>query len=394
MEITRKKWLLAMVLQLIKAHDYQIVDSPFQHSQVVLRDENQEPSTVIYLLRNQGRRFEIIRLQMTDFVWRPVLTRDIRMLADAIPTIRKRLKASSLNVHNIYLTDDANALYFEEAIKEMKQLQEDSRTKLFTDTLYFIQHEVELQPDWGKLQEKLPFNEQAFIQDVSYIYNYLDIDAINREISNIGNQKEQEVRDTFHYGKPVLTYLFLLTNLIFFILLEMVGSSTDRETLIRFGALWREGILAGEYWRFFTPMFLHIGFIHMFFNSLALFFLGGLVERIYGSKKFFVIYVSAGISGTIASYLFNPFMAIDLGGVSAGASGAIFGCFGALLYFGLVNRNLFFRTLGTDIVFLLLLNLGIGFIIPMIDNYGHIGGLVGGMMLAMVVRLPNLKRST
>ncbi|WP_082407016.1 rhomboid family intramembrane serine protease [Bacillus sp. JCM 19041] len=146
-------------------------------------------------------------------------------------------------------------------------------------------------------------------------------------------------------------------------------------------------MIEGEWWRLVTSMFLHIGMLHLLFNGMALYFLGSAVEQLFGSFRFLMIYFLAGIFGSIVSFAFND-------SVSAGASGALFGCFGALLYFGLKQPNLFFRTLGRNIFFLLLFNLVLGFIVPGIDNGAHIGGLIGGFLTAVLVRMPKEKKKT
>jgi rhomboid protease GluP len=141
----------------------------------------------------------------------------------------------------------------------------------------------------------------------------------------------------------------------------------------------------GEWWRFITPVFLHIGFMHLAMNTLALYFLGMEVERIFGNLRFLVIYLFAGVTGFIASFIFSA-------NLSAGASGAIFGCFGALLYFGVIHPKLFFRTMGLNLIVVLGINLMIGFSASGIDNAGHLGGLVGGFLAAGVVHFPKKKK--
>ncbi|WP_326847727.1 rhomboid family intramembrane serine protease [Priestia endophytica] len=116
-------------------------------------------------------------------------------------------------------------------------------------------------------------------------------------------------------------------------------------------------------------------------NSIALYYVGTVVERIYGSSRFLLIYLIAGVSGTIGSFLFSPT-------ISAGASGAIFGCFGALLFFGYKSPKIFFDTLGTNVIMLVLFNIVFGFVVPGIDNAGHLGGLIGGFVAAGAVQLP------
>lgn len=175
-------------------------------------------------------------------------------------------------------------------------------------------------------------------------------------------------------------------TLIVWLLMTIYGGSTNPDTLIRFGAKDNLRILNGEYWRLITTMFLHIGGMHLWFNSTALLSIGGHVERIYGSARFLFIYLFSGISGTLASFLFSS-------AISAGASGAIFGLFGALLYFSKRNANVFGHTMGPGLITALLVNLLLGFIIPGIDNYAHIGGLIGGYLAASLMRLPKLRKS-
>ncbi|MDP4170713.1 MAG: rhomboid family intramembrane serine protease, partial [Bacillota bacterium] len=140
-----------------------------------------------------------------------------------------------------------------------------------------------------------------------------------------------------------------------------------------------------EWWRFITPIFLHIGFMHLAMNSLALYYLGTTVERIYGNARFIMIYLFAGISGSIASFIFSIYL-------SAGASGAIFGCFGALLYFGTNYPKLFFRTMGKNVLAILLINLVFDFTASGIDNAAHLGGLAGGFLATGIVHFPKRKK--
>ena len=119
---------------------------------------------------------------------------------------------------------------------------------------------------------------------------------------------------------------------LFLFLMEVAGGSTNTATLIDFGAKVNWLILQGEWWRLFTPIVLHIGILHLSMNTLALYYIGMIVEKIYGNFRFLFIYLIAGFFGTLASLLFSP-------NISAGASGAIFGCFGALLYFGSPIQN-------------------------------------------------------
>nr|WP_255534782.1 rhomboid family intramembrane serine protease [Halobacillus sp. GSS1] len=140
----------------------------------------------------------------------------------------------------------------------------------------------------------------------------------------------------------------------------------------------------GEWWRIATSMFLHIGFLHLFMNMFALYYLGTAVEKLYGTRRFTWIYLLSGLFGGVASFMLNPH-------VAAGASGAIFGLFGALLFFGVQHKQLFFRTMGWNLIFIVLLNISFGLLVPQIDNGAHIGGMVGGFIATAVVRMPKQK---
>jgi membrane associated rhomboid family serine protease len=134
----------------------------------------------------------------------------------------------------------------------------------------------------------------------------------------------------------------------------------------------------GEWWRLFTSAFLHGSFIHIAFNMYVLFFLGPTLERILGHTRFIVLYLLSAIGGSVASYWFS-----DLQTVSVGASGAIFGLMGALIVAG--------RRLRYDIkqvLFLLAVNVAIGFFSPGVDWRAHFGGLVVGAAVAAVMVFP------
>ena len=180
------------------------------------------------------------------------------------------------------------------------------------------------------------------------------------------------------------TIVFLAINIGIYLLMSLAGDPTDMRTLVAFGAKVNPLIDSGEIWRFVTPVFVHIGLLHLAFNSYALWIVGPQVERLYGSARFVLMYVATGVAGVWGSYAFNP------QNISAGASGAIFGMFGVLFMFGFRNRHavpaFLRRAIGRGVAPVIVLNLLIGFTIPVIDNAAHIGGLVSGLALAGVIR--------
>ena len=181
---------------------------------------------------------------------------------------------------------------------------------------------------------------------------------------------------------PFATYLLLVANIVVFALMERAGGSQDPTVLDMFGALFGPLVAEGQYWRLLTAVFLHIGFVHIAFNSLGLFVVGTAFERTSGSLRMAAVYIGSGLAGSALSYLASPAVR------SAGASGAIFGVLGALAVYLFVNRQEFGR-LGqreiTTVLFLAAMNLLNGLTTPGVDNWAHAGGLVAGAVLGLAI---------
>jgi rhomboid protease GluP len=208
----------------------------------------------------------------------------------------------------------------------------------------------------------------------------------------------------------IFTIIFLVANIFVFLLMwDASGMSTtalwaafDQRVLIDFGAKTNYAIhYDHQFWRFVTPVFIHVSLPHLLINMYSLWILGPWVEKLYGSAKFVVFWVATGIFGVVASYLTvipgaNPgvlgsfLIKTDEMIPSAGASGALFGLIGVLFIFGLKYRRElpegFQRAFGTGMLPVILLNLAIGFLARgIIDNAAHLGGLLSGAVFASVV---------
>lgn len=179
-----------------------------------------------------------------------------------------------------------------------------------------------------------------------------------------------------------VTWLLIAINVVVLVLMEMNGGSERTSTLITFGAKVNTLINQGQVWRLFTSMFLHIGLIHLAVNCFSLYNIGTLLERFIGSVRFAVLYVLAGLCGGLASYWFSP------NSISAGASGAIFGLLGALAVFFYLHRALFGKTANrmlTNVALVAIVNLGFGATVSGIDNFAHVGGLLGGIIVGALI---------
>lgn len=187
-------------------------------------------------------------------------------------------------------------------------------------------------------------------------------------------------------GKVRWTYVLMACNIVVFLMMTAfgllaglgLGGSQSTDVLLLFGAQHNALVGQGEYYRLFTSMFIHIGIIHLAFNTWALYAIGQTLERFYGATRFLAIYLLSGLGGSLLSYALAP------PSVSAGASGAIFGLIGAEIAFFYRHRRTFGQASQQQLRNLLMvagINLVFGFTFPGINNYAHIGGLLFGAIL-------------
>lgn len=172
-----------------------------------------------------------------------------------------------------------------------------------------------------------------------------------------------------------VTTTILAINIGVFATDAVLGLLGRPDTLLEAGAMVPALVVQGEWWRLLTAMFLHIGFLHLAFNSLALLVFGGLIEAALGPARMVALYLVTGFAASVASFAFgSPVSA------AAGASGAIFGMLGAWLVYNLRRRSLSLARSNVQTAMLLIgINLVFGFTVPGIDNLAHIGGLVAGV---------------
>src|SRR6185436_6866480 len=221
--------------------------------------------------------------------------------------------------------------------------------------------------------------------------------------------------DTVRFARAVLgrpykfTIILLVANVFVFILMwQTSGLPLSMTTpvpgpvLVAFGAKLNFLIhTQHQWWRFVTPMFIHVNLLHLLVNMYSLWIVGPYVEKLYGSAKFVVFWVLTGVAGVVASYLTVVSPDAPIGAIgrflfkvhddpSAGASGALFGLVGVLFVFGIKFRHElpegFKRAFGTGLLPMIVLNLFIGYVLRgLIDNAAHVAGMLSGAVLALVV---------
>jgi len=208
-------------------------------------------------------------------------------------------------------------------------------------------------------------------------------DNINKK-----NEKRNKIAEKiFSYKQPIVTYIIMAICIILFILMELSGGSTNSQILLKYGANLDVLVKNGEYYRLFTCIFLHVGIMHLLCNMYSLYIIGREVENLFGKIKYIIIFILSGIFGSIMSLAFTH------NTISAGASGAIFGLLGALLYFGMHYRTYLGEAIKRSIIPIIVVNLIIGFFAEGIDLAAHIGGLVGGVLVAMMVGVPDKSKT-
>lgn len=220
--------------------------------------------------------------------------------------------------------------------------------------------------------------------------------------------------ETMRFARALLnrpykfTIILLVANIFVFILMWQTSGAPlsltaplPAEVLLPFGAKLNSYIHnQHQWWRFVTPMFLHVNLLHLMVNMYSLWIVGPYVEKLYGSAKFVVFWVVTGVGGVVGSYLTvrpglagNPitgFIFRPYDTPSAGASGALFGLVGVLFVFGIKFRHElpegFKRAFGTGLLPMIVLNLFIGYVLRgFVDNAAHLGGMLSGVLLALVV---------
>ncbi len=199
-------------------------------------------------------------------------------------------------------------------------------------------------------------------------------EKINSDIMKTNIAQSTQINELFRPKKPVITYLLVALMMIIFILMYVLGNgSLDTNTLYSFGGLVKEG----SFIRLFTSMFLHIGIIHLVMNMWALILLGKQTESFYGHFKTLIIFIFSGVVGNLLSVIL-----MGSNTISAGASGAIFGLMGAILYFAINQRTYMGEALKKEILPVIIVNLLFGFMLTGINMYAHIGGLIGGILIS------------
>lgn len=304
-------------------------------------------------LENMHGPYKIVRIVTRKMVNSEQVKQDVLRMKQVKRAIKKHTLTFHLNVLSIYLNTE-------------KDLIKDVDDSVSAEELYTSKTILKAFPDVLKETDFVEEGLGLFIKITSEI--------------NEKNQKEAlEMNKIFKRKIPIITYLLIFFNVFIFLLLQFEGRL--RLNILGLGVL-QHGLVyrEKEYYRLFSATFLHKDFFHLAFNMGAIYILGSQVESYYGKVKYLIIYFFAALMGSVLSIALNG---IEIW--SIGASGAIFGIMGSLLYFGLYYRNFLGNVLINQILPIIVINLIFGFTSAGVDNFAHIGGLIGGYLTAMAL---------
>ena len=304
-------------------------------------------------LENMDHDYKVIRIVSHHIHNNEQLGFDKFKLNQIIKKLKVKTLSFKMNVLNIYtdLGDTVNLADKDVFIPTEKDIKNDELIEIFPDIV-----------------EKTKHGEDGLNLFLK----------ITDEINNTTTKKHKTADKIFSKKDPLITYILIGINLLIFIYSFI--SKTD--IIYKYG-MYNPFIKNGEYYRLFTCMFLHVDILHLACNMYSLYVLGPQIESFFGKTKFLFIYLLSGICGSILSVTFN----VNI--ISVGASGAIFGLLGSMLYFGYHYRTFLGNVVRSQILPIIFINLILGFMVSGVDNFGHIGGLIGGILTSMIVGVPD-----
>lgn len=189
------------------------------------------------------------------------------------------------------------------------------------------------------------------------------------------------------------TFLLAAANVIVFFYLSFHGQTEDGLFMYQHGAMYVPAVIQGhQYYRLFTSMFLHFGFEHLANNMVSLLIFGITLEREIGKVKYIIIYLVSGLGANLLSMGYDIMRGQQ--SISAGASGAIFGLIGAVLYVAIRNKGRIGTISGRSAIFVIVFTFYYGLTTAGVDNMAHLGGLIVGFILAVLLYWKRRKRYT
>ena len=308
-------------------------------------------------LENMDSDYKIVRIVSNHIINDEQYNLDVFKTKHIVKKIKRKTFSFSMNVLSIFTDIDDD-------VKIEKNNNIDCISIYDEKDLHKYKFVYDTFPDISK---KMAFTEEGFQLFMK----------ITSDINKKNKEDAVKIDEVFKKKVPYVTIGLIIINTIIFILMYMMN---NEDYYIQKYSVWGYGIVNnGEYYRLITGAFLHGGVSHYIINMYSLYVLGSQIEGFLGRGKYLAVYMFSALIGSLFSIIFNTIP-------SVGASGAIFGILGSLLYFGYHYRVYLGSVIKSQILPLILINLAIGFMSNgQIDNFAHIGGLIGGVLMTMAV---------
>lgn len=308
-------------------------------------------------LQNQNGPYKIVRINSNYIHNKEQYEYDVLKLKNIMGQVKRKTLSWSMNALNILL--DVNDDVTLEKTKNVSSVS----LKDFD-----VIENQEILSYYPNINEKMMMDEAGLD---------LMIDVTN-DINKKTDKENRVYESIFKPKKIVVTNVLIAINVIaFFVSFVLVQGNFTVGNMLELGAMNYYYVRQGEIYRLITAGFLHGGLMHLLFNMYSLYVIGTQIENFIGKKKYLIIYFFSMICASLMS------AALATNTVSVGASGAIFGLLGSLVYFGFYYRLYLGSVLKNQIIPLIVLNLALGFMMSGIDNAAHIGGLIAGLFIAM-----------
>lgn len=292
-----------------------------------------------------------------------------------------------------------------EAITYIKTLE-----KSFSLNMIILADKEYIHTKNSKVEHKLIINKENY-NVIACDEFCIPLKQIFENIVHENNTKITKTKENF-FKENITTLVIISINIVMFIITQVaiknfnsveinnivsaysrklseteIANVINNTVLIRLGAKSNILIEQGEVWRLLSCAFLHSNLVHIACNMYSLYIIGPQIQQIYGTMKYLSIYTISCITSSVLSYFMSPY------GISVGASGGIFGLMGALLAFAIIERHRIDKKYISSLMQIIAINLFIGLSIKNIDNFGHIGGLIGGILIGYIIYKTSKKKT-
>ena len=320
------------------------------YSPIVLKGAKNE----IWLEKFDGE-YKIVRLVSNYIHNNEQLNMDIYRTKQIMKRIKKKTMSFSINALSIFVNLGDNV--------ELDLVSEDNIDCANIKTTEDLKKYQFIMDEFPTITKKTNFKEEGLDLFVK----------LTNDIGEVNKINQKQAEDLFAKKDPIITKILITINIVIFILQLVLGW----DIVANFGANYAPFVKSGKFYVLFTSMFIHGNLIHLLFNMYALYIIGPQVESFYGKIKYLAIYFGSGILGALLSDIFLQ------NSISVGASGAIFGLLSSIVYFGYHYRAYLDTVIRSQIMPLIIFNIFLGIVIPNIDTFCHIGGLIGGVLVSM-----------